>query len=129
MRAVDTSVVVRLLMEDQPEQFASALSLFRTQSTWIPTTVILETEWVLRGGYQLTQPRIAAALRSLIALSGVRNENAVAVSRALDWFERGMDFADALHLASAEGCDGLATFDRDFIRSAARLDAGTVAEP
>ncbi len=40
-----------------------------------------------------------------------------------------MDFADALHLATARHCDGLATFDREFIKAATRIDLQTVAEP
>jgi predicted nucleic acid-binding protein len=40
-----------------------------------------------------------------------------------------MDFADALHLATARNCDGIATFDRNFIKAATRLGLATVAEP
>ena len=52
-----------------------------------------------------------------------------AIAKALDWFEQGMDFADALHLATAQDCTGMLTFDRDFIKTAARIGAGNVSEP
>jgi len=73
--------------------------------------------------------QILLGLRSLLGLSELRVEMAEAVAVALDWFEQGMDFADALHLATARDCTGFATFDRDFIKAAARLGLATVAEP
>jgi predicted nucleic-acid-binding protein len=128
MRAVDTNVVVRFLVEDHPEQFGRARALLAT-STWLPISVLLEAEWVLRRSYRLPPPMIVAAFRMLVGLPNLQVENPGAMSQALDWFEQGMDFADALHLASAGHCNGLATFDRDVIRAAARLNAGNVAEP
>jgi predicted nucleic acid-binding protein len=127
--AVDTNVIVRLLTTDHPAQLDRAVALFRSNGTWVPTTVVLEVEWVLRRGYRHRPIQIVAALRSLIGLPGVELENAAAVLQALAWLEHGMDFADALHLATASHCDGIATFDRDFIKAASRLGAGNVAEP
>ena len=129
MRAVDTNVIVRLLAKDHPEQYQRALALFEGGGVWIPLTVVLETEWVLRSGYRSAPERIAALLRSLMGLPGIEVENTDAVIQALDWFEQGMDFADALHLAAARHCDGIATFDRDFIRTAARLGIAGVRSP
>ena len=45
-------------------------------------------------------------------------EDAALTARALDWTVGGMDFADALHLAKAEGCNAMVTFDRRFVRTA-----------
>jgi predicted nucleic-acid-binding protein len=129
MRAVDTNVVVRLLAKDHPEQSARAFAVFGGGDTWVPVTVMLETEWVLRSAYRSEPRKIVALFRSMFGIPGVAVENAAAVTQALDWYEHGMDFADALHLATAQGCDGFATFDRDFIKTAARLGAGRVAEP
>lgn len=42
-------------------------------------------------------------------------------AKALDWTNRGMDFADALHLAKAERCDAMVSFDRRFARTATKL--------
>jgi predicted nucleic-acid-binding protein len=129
LRAVDTNVVVRYLTQDEPDQFARACIVMEQEDVWIPMTVLLETEWVLRRGYRRVPPAVATAVHLLMGLPNVRFESPHVVSCALDWFERGMDFADALHLAAANDCDGLATFDRDFIKAAARLGAGNVAEP
>jgi predicted nucleic acid-binding protein len=48
-------------------------------------------------------------------------EEPVLTAKALDWAARGMDFADALHLAKAHGCDAFVSFDRRFARAAAEL--------
>jgi predicted nucleic-acid-binding protein len=129
MRAVDTSALVRLLAGDHPQQHARAFALFAGGDIWIPMSVMLETEWVLRGAYCAGAEDIASLFRSLFGVAGIEIENASAVAQALDWFERGMDFADALHLASSRNCVGLATFDRDLIKTAKRQGLTGVAEP
>jgi len=45
------------------------------------------------------------------------------VARAMDWAEGGMDFADALHLTVAAGCEDFLTFDKRLARSAARVSS------
>jgi predicted nucleic-acid-binding protein len=129
MRAVDTNLIVRIFAKDDAEQTARAVAFIDAGDVWIPMSVILEAEWVLRSAYRAAPQKICRLLRSLLGLPGLHVENAEDVSQALDWFEQGMDFADALHLASARHCERLATFDRDFIRAAARIGAGNVAEP
>jgi predicted nucleic-acid-binding protein len=129
MRAVDTSIVVRLLMHDDTEQLERVTAMLRPGPVCVTSTVILETEWVLRRVYRLEDAVIALGLRGLFGLPGIRIDAEAAVGMALDWFEQGMDFADALHLASARHCDGFFTFDRDFIKAASRIGAGDVDEP
>ena len=51
MRAVDTNVVVRYLTGDQPEQAARAREVFRAGQVFVSTTVLLESDWVLRSVY------------------------------------------------------------------------------
>jgi hypothetical protein len=53
-------------------------------------------------------------------------EDGAAVARAMLWFEQGMDFADALHLASLGGEVQFATFDRSLVSTAERLGIGRV---
>ncbi len=45
-------------------------------------------------------------------------EDAAVVASALDFAEKGMDFADALHLGKSAHCEGFATFDRKFVKAA-----------
>ena len=121
--AVDTNVVVRLLTGDDPDQAARAKNLFESAAIWLPKTVILETEWVLRRLYGLNRDRVAEALTALIALPKVLCEDEGAIVAALDWATKGLDFADALHLASAGSARRFATFDRDLAKRARDVSA------
>ena len=119
MRAVDTNVVVRYLTGDDPEQGARARDVFRAGQVFVSTTVLLESDWVLRSAYGFTATEVAAALRALAGLPGIAVENPVLLGQALDRTARGMDFADALHLGAAARCESMLTFDQRFIRAAA----------
>jgi predicted nucleic-acid-binding protein len=118
MIAVDTDVLVRFLVGDNPTQAARAAALIRANEIWVCKTVLLETEWVLRSLYGFSPENLAGALRSLAGLPTVFLEDEVAVARALDWYKEGLDFADALHLASAGNAKEFATFDRKLSRQA-----------
>lgn len=111
MIAVDTNVLVRLLTADDSAQTERAVALFRKGQILIPKTVLLETEWVLRFSYKLSPGVIGAAFRRVCGLSQVRIEDPLAVMTALKTYDGGMDFADALHLASAGNAQAFATFD------------------
>jgi len=121
--AVDTNVVVRLLTNDDPAQAARAADLLARERVLVPKTVLLETEWVLRYSYELPQPVVLAAFRKLLGLPQVAAEDATAIARALELYEGGMDFADALHLASARGATAFATFDTRLAKRAGRESA------
>ncbi len=114
MLAVDTNIIVRYLTGDHPEQFAKASELIHGEAVCVCTTVLLETEWVLRRGYRFSRERIIAALTAFAGLPRVTLEDPGLAARALDWMRRGLDFADALHLAKAEGCEAFVSFDRRF---------------
>jgi len=112
VRAIDTNVVVRFLVADDKQQATKAKTAIEAGDIFISSTVLLETEWVLRSGYGLPPKRIAGALRNLAGLPGITVEWPGALAIALDWMDEGMDFADAMHLAKAEGCDAFLSFDR-----------------
>jgi predicted nucleic-acid-binding protein len=118
VRAIDTNVVVRLLTNDDPEQGQSARMAIECGDIFVPITVVLETEWVLRSGYGLSASEIAEALRRFGGLPGVTFEEPAQVAQALDWLENGRDFADALHLARSSHCTVFVTFDRKLARRA-----------
>jgi predicted nucleic-acid-binding protein len=126
--AADTNVVVRLLTDDEPRQTAQARRLFETETIFLPKTVLLEAEWVLRRLYRLDPLPVLRALSGLVSLPNVRCEDEPAVRQALEWKGDGMDFADALHLASSRTAARFATFDRDMIRTAAKTGL-VVSEP
>lgn len=118
MHAVDTNVLVRLLTGDDAAQAKRATSLFKKESIFIPKTVLLETEWVLRRLYRLDRATVVSSLRKLSGLGNVELEQSLVVAQALQWCEEGMDFADALHLASGHGTSKFATFDEQMKKNA-----------
>ncbi len=128
MRAIDTNVIVRYLTGDDPRQAAKARAVVDAGGVFVGTTVLLETEWVLRSVYSHTPTDAADALCAFCGLPGVTLESPVLVAGALARVKKGMDFADALHLGTAANCETMLTFDRRFIRTA-RGDAVRVAEP
>jgi predicted nucleic-acid-binding protein len=123
--ALDTNVVVRFLTRDDPAQAIRAKALIENGAAFVPRTVVLETEWVLRTIYRFKRDAIAAGLTKLLGLPGVEIEDRPTVARALDWCRQGLDFADALHLASSVQAQAFATFDRALQRKARGI-AGAV---
>lgn len=130
MTAVDTNVLVRLLTRDNEKQFQKAASLFAENDIFISATVILETEWVLRYAYKFTQAAILDAFCKTFGLPNVQIQNPESIAQALDLARKGLDFADALHLASAPKEFGrFATFDNALIRKAKGKTRCKVTKP
>jgi predicted nucleic acid-binding protein len=129
MLAVDTNVVVRYVTNDDPTQAARARRLLEREDVFVSLTVLLETEWVLRGVYGVAQAEVLRALRGFAGLARVTVESPAQLAAALDWAERGLDFADALHLAAAQPHGGFVSFDKALLRLARKLDTLPVREP
>lgn len=118
MLAVDTNLIVRYLTRDDENQFARAEAVIEGSDTYISHTVLLETEWVLRSTYRYRREQVIGALRNFAALPQVSLQDAFVVSQAFEWAEQGVDFADALHLATAQSCEAFVSFDRDLVHKA-----------
>src|SRR5580658_9462509 len=114
MLAIDPNPIVCYLTGDHPEQSARARVLIEGADVFLATTVLLESEWVPRSVYGFAPARLVTALRAFAGLSGVTVEAPASTAKALDWMAAGVDFADALHLAGARGCDAFITFDQRF---------------
>jgi predicted nucleic-acid-binding protein len=128
MLAIDTNLIVRYLTGDHPKQSARARALIDGQPVFAAITVILETEWVLRSTYEYSPADVARALRAFAGLPTVKVEDGAIVAAALDLAEKGMDFADALHLGKTAHCEGMATFDRKFVKAAKAAGYASVRE-
>jgi predicted nucleic acid-binding protein len=128
MFAVDANVVVRCLTGDDVRQAPGARNFVDRNEVLVLSTVLIECEWVIRSVYRLAPARIAALLRQFAGLPTVSIERPEAFAQALDWFGRGMDFADAMHLAIAAetDCEALATFDRKLAAAARKARAGRI---
>lgn len=110
--SIDTNVIVRFLTKDDPQQFETATSIIRDNQVFVPDTVMLETEWVLRFAYEFEPQSIIDAFRRFLGLGNVIVENMARLEQAVEWHENGLDFADALHLASCQHTSTFATFDK-----------------
>jgi predicted nucleic-acid-binding protein len=123
MRAVDTNVLVRLLVSDEPAQAEAAERALAAETAFVSKTVMLELEWALRSVYGRSRVEIASAVDGLLASAGIVVEDHAVVQRAVDWLKDGIDFADALHLASSAHVDAFVTFDTALRRRATALGA------
>jgi len=121
MIAVDTNIVVRLLVRDDPAQNAQAAAIFRDSRVLLLVSVLMETEWVLRSRYRVPRAAILDGLRRLIGLDQVTLDQPTIIARALDAFGTGLDLADALHLAASGEATEFATFDRALAGAATAL--------
>ncbi len=129
MRAIDTNVVVRFLTNDDKRQAQAARAAIGAGDIFVAVTVLLESEWVLRSAYGFEPNRIADSFQALAGLPTITVEEPVRLAQAIGWMRQGMDFADALHLAKAEGCTMFLSFDQKLAQWATTSSSIPVAEP
>lgn len=125
MKALDTNVLARFFVDDADDaqavkQRPAAVAALAERS-FVSVTVLLELEWVLRGFYELPRTSISRVMRALAGIEHITLEDRGAVLVALDGFDKGLDFADALHLARSARTSGFATFDRRLAKRAKGL--------
>lgn len=118
MAALDTNVVVRLIVGDDPKQARAAEKLVASEPCTVAATVLMECEWVLRSGYSLDAALIAASIRDFLSLHNIEASEPVLTQQALQGYEAGLDFADALHAAQRFEGEAFATFDKQFAQCA-----------
>jgi len=129
MNSIDTNIIVRLLTGDDPVQSEKARAVLKRPDIFIAETVMLETEWVLRHAYDFATTEIHDAFIKLCGLPNVILPNPHRLQTALQWYSDGMDFGDALHLATSQACRTFFSFDRKLIRSAEGRGQCKVKEP
>jgi predicted nucleic acid-binding protein len=119
MRAVDTNVLVRLIVRDHPKQVAGA-EAFVSKGAWVPLLALAETTWVLAAVYEREPQEIALAIEMLLVHRDLTLQDADVVSEALAHFRKkpALGFSDCLLLevARKSGHLPLGTFDRDLGR-------------
>ena len=118
MIGLDTNVVVRYLVQDDPVQSAAAVqvvdALTEDDPGYLSLVTIVELYWVLRRSYKLSATRCAELIEGLLNAREIQVDRAAQVRAALVSSRDGLDFADALivHVGRAAGCDHTVTFDR-----------------
>lgn len=125
MIGLDTNVLVRYIMQDDPRQSAKATRLIESLEVnhpgFISLVSIVELYWVLTACYSLTDEQVRQALEILLRTKQVVVDRADQVLRALRVFEAGKaDFADCLieRTAACAGCEQTFTFDAKAARHA-----------
>jgi predicted nucleic-acid-binding protein len=124
--AVDTNVLIRLLTADNPQQVQAAKRLFESGPVWIAKTVLLETAWVLRSAYSFEDAAIGNAFRNLLGLENVHAEDESSIATAVELMRHGIDFADAIHLASCPPGARFVSFDQALVRRARRAGVASI---
>jgi len=119
MIGLDTNVLVRYIMQDDPAQSALATRLvesFAVESPgFVPLVSIVELGWVLSSAYRLDREQVARAFEALLRSKEIHVDRAETVWKALRLYQSGnADLADCLivRLAAAAGCERTMTFDR-----------------
>jgi predicted nucleic acid-binding protein len=118
MAALDTNVVIRLLVGDNIAQARAAEALVSAEPCTVSLSVLMECEWVLRACYALKAPVIEASLRDFLSLEHITAADTVLAQRVLDAYAAGLDFADALHAAQCPEGQRFVTFDKNFVQRA-----------
>src|SRR5450759_920219 len=115
MHAIDTNVLVRLLVRDDPRQLDLA-EKFGVKRVWVSHVVLVETLWVLDAVYERSAAQIGAAVERLLAHADLTLQDADVVAAALGQFRAKptLGFSDCLVLEVARkaGHLPLGTFDR-----------------
>ena len=125
MRALDTNVLARFFIDDADDAQAAkqrpAAVAALSERAFVAVTVLMELESVMRGFYGLPPTDISRVLRVLSSIEHITLEDRSAVLMALDAFDQGLDFADALHMARSSRASGFATFDQRLAKRAKDL--------
>jgi len=120
MIGIDTNILLRYLLRDDPAQTALAVRLLdrecsREEPGLVTSIVLCELVWVLVRLYGYHRDQVAAALELLLGAAELQFEHLDQAREALaDYSDGSADFADYLiaHVNAAQGATKTATFDR-----------------
>jgi predicted nucleic-acid-binding protein len=120
MASLDTNILIRYLVQDDDQQLAAAKKLIRSalaagETLFVPITVTLELEWVLRSNFKFNKEQVTHTLSSLLAAAELSFESESAAEIALALYKKSSaDYSDCVHIALAysAGESPLWTFDR-----------------
>lgn len=118
MIGLDTNVLVRYVMQDDPRQSRKATALVESLSSeapgFIPLVALVELVWVLSSSYRLSRAQVAETIELLLRSKELVVDRADLVLQAQRRYASGRaDFADCLieRIAHDQGCTATMTFD------------------
>ena len=127
MAAVDTNILIRLLVRDDLAQTALVTKLLsktlaEQNTLFIPITVLLELDWVLRKSYQFDKTSRISVLNGLLNTIEFSIQSEAALESALHSFSHSnADFADCLHACLAQHAGEIPLWTLD--QKAAKLNS------
>jgi len=127
---LDTNVLARYFVAEadadattESQRQAARRLIESGEPLYLPKTVVLELEWVLRGYYRFDVEDVLRVLDQLLNHPCLTTEDRPSLEQAVAGLRSGLDFADALHHASCRGCEAVASFDdRGFARKIRTLN-------
>ena len=130
MIGLDTNVLARYFVAEaeadattESQRQAARRLIESGQPLYLPKTVVLELEWVLRGYYRFAVDDVLRVLDQLLDNPCLTAEDRPSLEQAVAGLRSGLDFADALHHAGCRGCEAVASFnDRGFARKIRTLN-------
>jgi len=114
LKAADTNILARFMLDDDPVQSPIARDLVKA-GVFVPLTVLLELGWLLQSRYGMERGHLASSLLDLFDVPGVVLDDDDAVRSAVAAFAKSGDFADHIHLVAAKGVEAFVTFDRGLV--------------
>ena len=130
MIGVDTNVLVRYFINDDPVQHQLAKRLINSNDIFLSTVVLVESFWVFKKLYELDKEQIESIFFSFLQMSNVEFENTIVFSQALTTYqELNCDFGDAVIAAvhRGKGID-TASFDKKAMKKLRFLDPAEVLD-
>lgn len=119
MRAIDTNVLLRLLVRDQPAQAERADAAIEN-GAWVSLLVLAEAVWVLKSSFKLSRIDIAKGVEMVLAHEQLSMQDAEVAAKALTAFmaNKKAEFSDCLilEIARRAGHAPMNTFDGDFAK-------------
>jgi predicted nucleic-acid-binding protein len=118
LRGIDTNILVRILLRDDPLRLVEIDALVDGGGLFVPLTVLIETEWVLRAVYKLNRERVNSVLFGLTRIAGIAFEDHARVVWACERHADGADFADMIHVLACRDQQDFLTLDGTLARHA-----------
>ncbi len=118
VRAVDTNILARWLLGDDPVDTTLALQVL-SEPVHVSLTVLTELGRVLEKALRIPRPIVGSMLEKVIDLEHAQVDKHPSVHWAIDQYRQGADWADMMHIVAASGSAPVfATFDRRIVRDA-----------
>ena len=129
MRAVDTNIILRLMMNDDAVQVGVARRLL-AEPALVGTAVLMEAAWVMESTYELPRRVIAAAYEALLDIPTVHVPDERGVRWAIGRYrDHRADLADMLHIVAARGASSFASFEKKLASQAGEDTPVSIERP